>query len=62
MEFNWIMLEQDVKKPKKDPWRMPLDFRLIDFHKPLLQQAPVIFFILLFFAIFLIAGVVLYYE
>ena len=40
------MLEQDVKKPKKEPWRMPLDFRLVDFHKPLLQQAPVIFFVL----------------
>ena len=44
MEYYWIMLEQDVKKPKKEPWRMPQDFRLVDFHKPLLQQAPVIFF------------------
>ena len=40
------MLEQDVKKPKKEPWRMPQDFRLVDFHKPLLQQAPVILFVL----------------
>ena len=40
------MLEQDIKKPKKEPWRMPSDFRLVDFHKPLLSQSPVILFVI----------------
>ena len=40
------MLEQDIKKPKKQPWRMPSDFRLVDFHKPLLSQSPVILFVI----------------
>ncbi len=31
---------------KKETWRMPLDFRLVDFHKPLLKQFPVQFFII----------------
>ena len=30
---------------KKEPWRMPLDFRLVDFRKPLLKQFPVQLFI-----------------
>mgnify|MGYP001166318688 FL=1 len=29
------------QEPKKEPWRMPPDFRLVDFHKPLLGQFPV---------------------
>ena len=40
------MLEQDIKKPKKEPWRMPQDFRLVDFHKPLLSQPPIILLVL----------------
>ena len=40
---------------KKEPWRMPLDFRLVDFHKPLLSQFPVQFFITGIIGICLIA-------
>ena len=32
-------------KPSKKTWRVPPDFRLVNFHEPLLKQAPVIFFI-----------------
>ena len=56
------MLEQDVKKPKKEPWRMPQDFRLVDFHKPLLQQAPVIFFVLVVSIVIIMTIGVMGYE
>ncbi len=36
-------------KPVKRRRRVPPDFRLVDFHEPLLKQAPVIFFICGFF-------------
>lgn len=32
-------------KPYKKTRRVPPDFRLVNFHEPLLKQAPVIFFI-----------------
>ena len=56
------MLEQDIKKPKKEPWRMPPDFRLVDFHKPLLQQAPVILFCLAVLAGFMMVIGIVSYE
>ena len=40
------MLESKIKKPKKKKWRVPPDFRLVDFHKPLLPQPPVILLVL----------------
>ena len=33
------------KESSKKQWRVPPDFRLVDFHQPLLKQFPVIFFI-----------------
>ena len=33
---------QDNEKSIKEPWRVPLGMRLVDFHKPLLGQFPVI--------------------
>ena len=56
------MLEQDIKKPKKEPCRMPSDFRLVDFHKPLMQQAPVIFFICAIFVTSLMILSIVGYE
>lgn len=47
---------------KKKTWRVPPDFRLVDFHKPLLQQAPVIFFIVAAFTIILMILSVSFYE
>ena len=39
-------MSKDSNKPKKQSWRMPPDFRLVDFHKPLLSQSPVILFLI----------------
>ncbi len=36
---------QDNEKSIKEPWRVPLGMRLVDFHKPLLGQFPVILLI-----------------
>ena len=48
-------------KPSKKTWRVPPDFRLVDFHEPLLKQAPVIFFICgLFIFMILLLSVVGY--
>ena len=43
---------------KKESWRMPLDFRLVDFHKPLLKQFPVQLFICNIIGFSLIAFVI----
>lgn len=43
-------------------WRVPQDFRLVDFHKPLLQQAPVIFFVLAMFVTLMIVLGIIGYE
>ena len=56
------MLEQDIKKPKKEPWRMPSDFRLVDFHKPLLSQSPVILFVLFVAVTVMMGTTVALYE
>ena len=47
-----MMSEQNSKK---EPWRMPQDLRLVDFHKPLLSQPPVQLFVLGITVIALIA-------
>lgn len=47
---------------KKNPWRMPPDFRLVDFHKPLMQQAPVILFICAIFVTSLMVLSIVGYE
>ena len=36
---------QDNEKSIKETWRVPLGMRLVDFHKPLLGQFPVILLI-----------------
>ena len=56
------MLEQDIKKPKKQPWRMPPDFRLVDFHKPLLSQSPVILFVIFVGVSVMMGSTVAFYE
>ena len=56
------MLEQDIKKPKKEPWRMPSDFRLVDFHKPLLSQSPVILFVIFVGVSLMMGSTVAFYE
>ena len=56
------MLEQDIKKPKKQPWRMPIDFRLVDFHKPLLSQSPVILFVIFVGVSLMMGSTVAFYE
>ena len=43
---------------KKEPWRMPLDLRLVDFHKPLLKQFPLQLFICYIIGFSLIAFVI----
>ena len=40
------MLKSKLKSSAKKKWRMPPDFRLVDFHKPLLSQPPVMLFLL----------------
>tara|TARA_Y100001937_G_scaffold117957_1_gene171761 strand:- start:1957 stop:2115 length:159 start_codon:yes stop_codon:yes gene_type:complete len=40
---------------EKEPWRMPLGMRLIDFHKPLLSQLPIQLFVVGFTVFILIA-------
>ena len=49
-------------KPKKQPWRMPPDFRLVDFHKPFLSQSPVILFVVFVAVTVMMGSTVAFYE
>ena len=55
-------MSKDSNKPKKQPWRMPPDFRLVDFHKPFLSQSPVILFVVFVAVTVMMGSTVAFYE